>query len=336
MARKKLEHTECQNDHTKLVGAYCHTCGQRADDPRRVVIGLVQDFLVDTLAIDGKLARSIWLLLSRPGVLARRYLDGRRVHYSPPFRLFLFTSVFFFLTFFMVTDFTKSAMPPIAVDSTPISEEMLRELELRNPDAAEELRALVEDLEHNENPEELNERDISGGKLEDESRSRTFSDVTWEDVNYGGPAQLEPFVKQMFEAAQRASRDPRLFFAQIRETLPRTLLLAPVLYAVILSVLYFYRRKFYIYDHFVIALYLHAALYAYLLSALLISRAPAIGSLAFFPLVWGFFQPLLALRQAYNSGWLSSTLKWLVTMTIYLTGVSLLITFGVTYSLYQS
>ena len=95
---------DCKNCGAALTGAYCHQCGQRADEPRRVVIGLVQDFLVDTLAIDGKLARSLGLLLWRPGRLARRYLDGRRVYYSPPFRLYLFASVFFFLTAFTQFD----------------------------------------------------------------------------------------------------------------------------------------------------------------------------------------------------------------------------------------
>ena len=92
--------THCQNDGAKLVGEYCHTCGQAANEPRRAFIGLVQDFFVDTLAIDGKLFRTIMLLMWRPGRLARRFLDGRRQHYSPPFRLYLFALVFFFIAVF--------------------------------------------------------------------------------------------------------------------------------------------------------------------------------------------------------------------------------------------
>ena len=70
---KTPQNTECQNCGATLKGAYCHQCGQAAKEPRRVVIGLVQDVIVETLAIDGKLARTIALLVSRPGKLARRY-----------------------------------------------------------------------------------------------------------------------------------------------------------------------------------------------------------------------------------------------------------------------
>ena len=338
------QHTICQNCGTELAGPHCHECGQRADEPRRVVIGLVQDFLVDTLAIDGKLARSIWLLFSRPGVLARRYLDGRRVHYSPPFRLYLFTSVFFFLTFFWVTDFTKFTPKPTTLDANAISDETLREIEVRNPEAAEELRAFLSESRQSSDSSENtdageNDQDATedaDGNAGAEINGKSFRDTPWEEVNFNGPAQLEPVIKQIYEAAQRASSDPRLFFAQIRETLPRALLLAPVFYALILLALYFYRRKFFVYDHFVVALYMHAALYAYLLAAMLISRAPAIGSFAFIPIVWGALQPLFIFRQAYNSNWISTILKWLISMTIYVTGLSLIITFGLTYSLYQS
>ncbi|MEL6212932.1 MAG: DUF3667 domain-containing protein, partial [Pseudomonadota bacterium] len=91
----------CRNCGEALSGDYCWNCGQAASEPRRLVIGLVQDFFVETLSIDGKLIRTLSLLLTRPGRLARRYLDGQRVRFSPPFRLYLFTSVFFFLALFL-------------------------------------------------------------------------------------------------------------------------------------------------------------------------------------------------------------------------------------------
>lgn len=345
--KKKTKHTECQNDHTKLVGDYCHTCGQRADEPRRIVIGLVQDFLVDTLAIDGKLARTIWLLLSRPGRLARRYLDGKRVRYSPPFRLYLFTSVFFFITAFWMADLDNFKLNGGEPPAVKIDEETLSEVETRNPEAGAELRRLVEQSEQTpggdgdapsgEDSEDNGKVDSEGdGDGDGEDDNRSFQDMTFDETNYNGPDWLRPHVKRMFEAAQRVSEDPRLFIAESKQNLPRALLLAPVLYALLLLLLYFYRRKFYVYDHLVVSLYMHAAFYAYLLSAILISLIPKIGWLWFVPIVWGSLQPIVVLRQAYGSNWLSVILKWIITMTIYITGLALIITFGLTYSLYQS
>ncbi len=299
----------CQNCGAGLIGDYCHACGQRGDEPRRVVIGLVQDFLVDTLAIDGKLARTIFLLLTRPGRLARRYLDGQRVRYSPPFRLYLFTSVFFFFALFWSFDVKPGDnQAPAAV------EEQLEVLEGVDPQAAEDTREAIE-----ENGEQT-----------------PFTESNWEDADYNGPAWLEPYVQQLYEAGQQVVDDPRLFLAEVKENLPRVLLLAPIAYALILLLLYFYRRKFFVYDHFVVSLYMHAALYAYLLLGLLISKLPVVGWLAAAPVAWGLLQPLAVFRQAYGSNWISVIGKWLISNTIYWTLLTVIITFGLSYSLYQS
>ena len=279
----------CKNCGTVLTGAYCHQCGQRADEPRRVVVGLVQDFLVDTLAIDGKLARSIGLLLWRPGRLARRYLDGKRVTYSPPFRLYLFASVFFFLLAFALIGAPKPLGDSVAINGdgeVTLNEQAIEEVEAVDPEAAARLRE-------------------ANAALKDK--------------------------------AQRAVKDQRLFFAQSKENLPRVMLLAPVFYALILLLLYFYRRKFFVYDHFVVSLYMHAALYSYLLLALLLSFIPGIGPLlAAVPLIWGWLQPFAVLRQAYGSNWFSAFVKWAISIIVYFALLVIIITLGFSVSLYQS
>lgn len=312
--KRLTEQTHCQNDGTTLVGDYCHTCGQSAEEPRRAVIGLVQDVFVDTLAIDGKLARTIFLLLTRPGRLARRYLDGKRVSYSPPFRLYLFASIFFFLTAFW-----SAGLKDVELFKEKTPADISEEADLNALDSDDAVKS-------------------EGGQLADDAEETidSFTDKRWEDTNYNGPAWLEPYARTMFEASQRVVTDPRLFFAELRQTLPRTLLLAPVLYALVLILLYVYRRKFYAYDHFVVSLYMHAALYAYLLLALLISKLPLVGGLWFLPFLWGWFQPLMVFRQAYGSNWISAIIKWLISMTIYLAGVVIIITIGLTFSLYNS
>ncbi|MEO1243356.1 MAG: DUF3667 domain-containing protein [Pseudomonadota bacterium] len=323
----------CQNDGTKLTGDYCHTCGQSADEPRRAVIGLVQDVFVDTLAIDGKLARTIALLLFRPGVLARRYLDGKRVRYSPPFRLYLFASVFFFLAAFWMSDLDNLKPENIQPAEIKADDAMLEEIAQSDPELAEEVRR-VRDRVNAEREDRADGAEESEADAED---SVSFNDMKWEDLDYSGPAWLEARLKRMFEAAQRVVEDPRLFIAESRQNLPRTLLLAPILYALILALLYIYRRKFYVYDHFVISLYMHAALYAYLLLSLLLSRIPGFGVLLLWvPLIWGWWQPAAVLRQAYGSGWVSVVIKWAIAITIYFIGVVLIVTLGLTYSLYQS
>ncbi len=348
---KTNEQGVCQNCLTPLIDDYCHVCGQAAKEPRRAVIGLVQDVFVDTLAIDGKLARTLGLLLWKPGALARRYLDGKRVSYSPPFRLYLFASVFFFFGLFWATDAqvgafraslgdTEAALAELSPEERAEVEENLRLAQEQFGAASPEVAAMIAELEEAVVADADNDTDTDtdgAGDIEtEETESAANEDVSWEDANYNGPAWFEPHAQRIFEAAQRVREDPRLFVAEIRQNVPRVLLLAPVVYGFVLLLLYFYRRKCFVYDHFVVSLYMHAALYAYLLIALILSLIPVVRALWFAPLLWGWLQPFLMFRQAYGSGWLSAWGKWALSITIYAAAFAVIISLGFSYALYRS
>ena len=250
-------------------------------------------------------------------------------------RLYLFASVFFFFAAFWVADFSKVAQPgDIDPESAEAAREEAREairraeeetgLDLGNVEA--ELDAAGEAAENAEGAD----------PTEEEGGGKSAADMKWEELDYEGPDWLEPHVRRMFESFKSVQEDPRLFVSEAQKNLPRFLLLAPVIYGLTLMLLYFYRRKIFIYDHFIVSLYMHAALYTYLLAALLISRLPVVGGLWFIPLIWGAFQPIMVLRQTYGSNWLSVFIKWVLSMTVYLMAFILIITLGLSYSLYQS
>jgi hypothetical protein len=89
--------SSCKNCGTPLEARYCHECGQRDIDLQRPLPELLGEALRETLDVDGRLARTLWTLLRRPGLVTSEYLAGRRRHYSPPFRLYLVISLLFFL-----------------------------------------------------------------------------------------------------------------------------------------------------------------------------------------------------------------------------------------------
>jgi hypothetical protein len=51
----------------------------------------------ELLALDGRMARTVLPFFFRPGFLTAEYLAGRRVRYSSPLRLYLLTTLLFFL-----------------------------------------------------------------------------------------------------------------------------------------------------------------------------------------------------------------------------------------------
>jgi hypothetical protein len=49
------------------------------------------------LAFDGKVIQTLWLLLSRPGELTLRFLQGQQIRFLNPIRVYVSVSLVFFL-----------------------------------------------------------------------------------------------------------------------------------------------------------------------------------------------------------------------------------------------
>ncbi len=88
----------CLNCGAMLAGAYCNQCGQKAH-VHRTLAAFGHDLLHGVFHFDGKIWRTLPLLVWKPGELTRRYVDGERAKFVSPFALFLF-SVFLMVAIF--------------------------------------------------------------------------------------------------------------------------------------------------------------------------------------------------------------------------------------------
>ena len=92
-----MSNEPCRNCGQALAGGYCHACGQkRFSDSDRRLAHLVGAAFHELTSLDGRLVRSLRLLLFRPGVLSREYIDGRRARYYSPIGLFVLANVLYF------------------------------------------------------------------------------------------------------------------------------------------------------------------------------------------------------------------------------------------------
>ena len=89
--------TECQNCRTPLSGDYCGNCGQRNVDLERPIWTLLAEVIRDTFEVDGRAWLTVKTLFRHPGRLTSEFLAGRRRKYTPPLRLYLVTSISFFV-----------------------------------------------------------------------------------------------------------------------------------------------------------------------------------------------------------------------------------------------
>jgi hypothetical protein len=94
----------CLNCGVDLAGRFCAHCGQRNVPPRPTLRELVGDAYGELVGWDGKLVRTLVLLVRSPGALARAIIEGHRVSYISPVRLYLACSLVYFLVSAAVPD----------------------------------------------------------------------------------------------------------------------------------------------------------------------------------------------------------------------------------------
>jgi hypothetical protein len=92
------ENEPCANCGQERIGPYCHACGQ-VGHVHRNVGALVHDIAHGVFHFEGKIWRTLPLLIRRPGELTRRYVAGERAKFVSPVALFLFSVFLMFALF---------------------------------------------------------------------------------------------------------------------------------------------------------------------------------------------------------------------------------------------
>ena len=88
--------SNCPNCGANVSGNFCHQCGQETVLHPPSTREFMHEFIGHYVALEGKLWKSLGLLLFRPGRLTVEYIKGRRVRYVQPLRLYLTFSLIFF------------------------------------------------------------------------------------------------------------------------------------------------------------------------------------------------------------------------------------------------
>lgn len=92
--------TECQNCSQRFESHYpfCPYCGIKAND--KLTLGvLFNNTISNYFSVDARFFRSFIPLILRPGYLAKKFVQGRRLQYLHPAQMYLFISVVFFFLF---------------------------------------------------------------------------------------------------------------------------------------------------------------------------------------------------------------------------------------------
>lgn len=106
-----MEELYCKNCETPLKETYkfCPNCGQKTTDDLTLGV-LFYNTISNYFSFDARFLKSFLPLMFRPGYLAKKFIEGKRLSYLHPASMYLFVSViFFFLSSFVITDLEVEA-----------------------------------------------------------------------------------------------------------------------------------------------------------------------------------------------------------------------------------
>ncbi len=90
------------NYEVKTENKYCPSCGQENANKRISLRLLLQDAISTAFNFESRVFKTIPLFLFYPGRLTNEFLDGKRVRYMHPFKIYLLSSLLFFFVFIKV------------------------------------------------------------------------------------------------------------------------------------------------------------------------------------------------------------------------------------------
>jgi hypothetical protein len=252
--------TPCGNCETELQGPFCHACGQLAEDMHKSIIRLAVESIESFFHFDGRLWRTLPNLVFRPGRLTRDYLDGRRAPQIPPFRMFLVVLILVFFVGHWARPDAEGLVngePVVATTASgQASEALQREL------------AAEKDLDP-----AMREQIVGGVR-------------TAESLTAGGnpaPAMLEvdgadAATEWMTERLRAIQDDPERFLLILEIWAHRVAVLALPVSAILLTMLFLFQRRFYVFDHLVFSM--HSLTFQILLLTVILSLTRVIGNQA--------------------------------------------------------
>jgi hypothetical protein len=111
----------CRNCGSTINGFYCSFCGQRSKIGRPTLRGIAAEFVRTVFLVESKLLKTLQELILRPGVKARRYVEGQTVRYVAPVQFFLFAITLYLIIKHFFGDAILSYFPEASETGRGIS-----------------------------------------------------------------------------------------------------------------------------------------------------------------------------------------------------------------------
>jgi hypothetical protein len=346
----------CSNCGQPLLGAYCHACGQPLKSPVREMTSLIGDLIEFVTNVDGRFVTSLGLLFFRPGKLTLRYLNGQRVRFIRPLRMYFSLSILLFLAVSFSPGLQIETGQNGAVgltintdgeQSATIDPEALRQLEAlqENPELARVLppdfdQRIREAAAARDAAEAAKDQIPPALKPKPERTITFFDDTPWHrqdnPLTFGwlsdsANADLNDLIERTVLNIDKVEEDPQRLLSAFLDVMPQTMFVLLPLFALLLKLTYLFKRRLYV-EHLIVALHSHSFMF---MSFLLLLGFSLLGgwlpfleattsAISIAIAVWIPIYLFLMQKRVYAQGWIMTSLKYALIGWVYI----FLITFG--------
>lgn len=332
----------CANCGRPLVGPYCAFCGQAHNVHRGSLHHLARDFVEDLASFDSRILRTARALVLSPGELPRAFYQGRTQGYVPAMRLYLFVSLLFFLflsaTGIAFVQFTlsvhgqkfvadRNGNVSIVADgkSTPMSG-FKADKDGAVYVAGDDGKRLANvgfkaygEMNYTVTSLPMFFQRVGDPRLHIPPAVKAALDRMNVDEAKDTKSQTPGWVKKyVFGTLQKLETNPAALNAPLTAWLPRILFLLLPLYALILTLFYWGKRKqFFFVDHLVFSLTAHSFVFVLLIVAAIAAQVLPGGLVAIATVLALGTYLILSLKRFYGQGWLATGLKFGAMSAIY-------------------
>jgi hypothetical protein len=321
-AGKYRKEKNCLNCGHFVDEHFCTHCGQENVELKEDALHMITHAVADYFHFESKFFGTMKPLLFKPGLLTKQYVEGKRVSFIHPIRLYIFISIVFFLVILSSSDKSNvdvqnnntsvsEALAPLKDSLSTAEKQELRKNLKSIPIPSRQRDSLIKILADSDS--KASKDTTIGNPFSSKSGWFTAQDATVADYekrqlslpkekrdnliqNYLNKKSIR--MKSFPDAEERIERE-------ILHNVPKLMFILLPVFALILKLVYWKKKKFY-YEHLIYSFHVQSALFLSVLltiflqwlSGFLVDISSTLTVLCMIYMLWYYYR---SLRTFYGS-----------------------------------
>lgn len=263
---KHRKEKDCLNCGHVVEENFCSRCGQENIVVKEKAWQMIVHAVADYFHFENKFFATLSPLLFKPGKLTTDYVNGKRISFIHPVRLYIFVSIIFFLVVLNIKigkDKIEGVKHSIEANAKKTADSVSRvkfKSIARSTDGNEMSDAQIDSLI----------TQLKEGKFTDLSLSKNNTKEA--DSTYEGylarisklPKKDQPgFFEKLFVKQQlkfQGGEQRKIFVDNLVHNIPKTMFILLPLFAMMLHLLYFRKKKYY-YEDLIYSMHVHSGIF---------------------------------------------------------------------------